>query len=101
MNTQRRGRRMESARQPINQLPWGQPQLTLEPSRILSGDHLESIHLESQRLLHNLAANANPVALHACPGPTQNFPRFRIGHIHADFFQHAQRLEMDGFEMIA
>ena len=54
MNTQRRGRRMESAKQPINQLPWGQPQLTLEPSRILSGDHLESIHLESLRVLEEI-----------------------------------------------
>ena len=45
---------MESAKQPINQLPWGQPQLTLEPSRILSGDHLESIHFESLRVLEEI-----------------------------------------------
>ena len=54
MNTQRRGRRTESAKQPINQLPWGQPQLTLEPSRILSDDHLEAIHLESLRVLEEI-----------------------------------------------
>jgi trimethylamine---corrinoid protein Co-methyltransferase len=54
VNTQRRGRRTESAKQPINQLPWRQPQLTLEPSRILNEDQLEAIHLESLRVLEEI-----------------------------------------------
>ena len=33
MNTERRGRRPSAAGQSISQLPWSQPQLTLEPAR--------------------------------------------------------------------
>lgn len=54
MTSLRRGRRTESSKQPINQLSWGQPQLTLEPSRILSDDQLEAIHLESLRVLQEI-----------------------------------------------
>ena len=54
MNTQRRGRKVETGPRAINQLPWKQPQLTLEPSRILSDDHLEAIHNESLRVLEEI-----------------------------------------------
>ena len=51
MNVQRRGRRADAAHAPINQLPWKQPQLTLEPSRILSDDQIEAIHRQSLKVL--------------------------------------------------
>jgi len=51
MTVARRGRKSSAADQPIPQLPWRQPQLTLEPSRIVSDDHLEAIHNESLRVL--------------------------------------------------
>ena len=54
MNTQRRGRKVETGPRAINQLPWKQPQLTLEPSRILSDDQLETIHNESLRVLEEI-----------------------------------------------
>ena len=54
MNTQRRGRKVETGPRAIDQLPWKQPQLTLEPSRILSDDHLEAIHNESLRVLEEI-----------------------------------------------
>ena len=54
MNSQRRGRKVETGPRAIDQLPWKQPQLTLEPSRILSNDHLEAIHNESLRVLEEI-----------------------------------------------
>ncbi len=42
MNTERRGRRPSIEHQTLAQLPWSQPQLTLEPSRILSDDQIEA-----------------------------------------------------------
>jgi len=54
MNTERRGRRPSAANQPVNQLPWSQPQLTLEPSRILSDDHIETIHRQSLQVLEEI-----------------------------------------------
>jgi trimethylamine---corrinoid protein Co-methyltransferase len=54
MNTQRRGRKVETGPRAINQLPWKQPQLTLEPSRILSDDHLEAVHNESLRVMEEI-----------------------------------------------
>ena len=51
MNVQRRGRRMDAAHTPINQLPWKQPQHTLEPTRILSDDQIEMIHRQSMKVL--------------------------------------------------
>ncbi len=44
---QRRGRKAETGPRAIHQLPWKQPQLTLEPSRILSDDQIEAIHRQS------------------------------------------------------
>src|SRR5688572_24304884 len=54
MNVERRGRRGSPAQQPLAQLPWAQPRLTLEPSRILSGDQIETIHLQSLRVLQEI-----------------------------------------------
>ena len=54
MNTQRRGRKVETGPRAIVQLPWKQPQLTLEPSAILTDDHLEAIHNESLRVLEEI-----------------------------------------------
>ena len=54
MSVQRRGRRMGAAQSPIQQLPWGQPQLTLEPSRILSDDQIETIHCQSLKVLEEI-----------------------------------------------
>ncbi len=54
MTVQRRGRRADAAHSPIVQLPWGQPRLTLEPSRIVSEDQLEMIHLQSMRVLEDI-----------------------------------------------
>jgi trimethylamine--corrinoid protein Co-methyltransferase len=54
MNVQRRGRRTDAAHAPIRQLPWSQPVLTIEPSRLLSDDHIEAIHLQSLRVLEEI-----------------------------------------------
>jgi trimethylamine---corrinoid protein Co-methyltransferase len=54
VSVQRRGRRPDASHTPINQLPWGQPQLTLEPSRIVSDDQIEQIHLQSLRVLEEI-----------------------------------------------
>ncbi len=51
MNVQRRGRRADAAHTPIQQLPWKQPQHTLEPTRILSDDQIEAIHRQSMKVL--------------------------------------------------
>ena len=54
MSVQRRGRRADAAHTPIQQLPWQQPQLTLEPSRILSDDQIETIHRQSLKVLEDI-----------------------------------------------
>jgi trimethylamine--corrinoid protein Co-methyltransferase len=54
VSVERRGRRANAANQPVNQLPWSQPQLTLEPSRILSDDQIETIHRQSLRVLEEI-----------------------------------------------
>jgi trimethylamine--corrinoid protein Co-methyltransferase len=54
MNTERRGRRPGVGQQALGQLPWSQPQLTLEPSRILSDDQIEAIHRQSLRVLEEI-----------------------------------------------
>jgi len=51
MSVQRRGRRVDAAHTPVNQLPWKQPQHTLEPSRIVSDDQIEAIHRQSMKVL--------------------------------------------------
>jgi trimethylamine--corrinoid protein Co-methyltransferase len=54
LNVERRGRRASAASQPINQLPWEQPRMLLEPSRAVSDDQLESIHLKSLSVLEEI-----------------------------------------------
>ncbi len=54
MSVERRGRRASAASQPVNQLPWSQPRLTLEPSRIISDDQIETIHRQSLRVLEEI-----------------------------------------------
>ena len=54
MTVERRGRRQGAAHNPIVQLPWSQPKLTFEPSRILSDDHIETIHRQSLRVLQEI-----------------------------------------------
>ncbi|HLF22161.1 MAG TPA: trimethylamine methyltransferase family protein [Aestuariivirga sp.] len=54
MTVERHGRRKSVAQQPLNQLPWSQPRLTLEPSRILSEDQIETIHRQSLRVLQEI-----------------------------------------------
>jgi len=54
MTVERHGRRKSVAQQPLNQLSWSQPRLTLEPSRILSEDQIETIHRQSLRVLQEI-----------------------------------------------
>ncbi len=53
-HAERRGRRPDRAHTAIQQLPWSQPRLTLEPSRILSDDQIEAIHLHSLAVLEDI-----------------------------------------------
>ena len=46
-----RGRRPDAKHQKIPQLPFGQPQLTLEPSRILSDYQFETFQMRSLDVL--------------------------------------------------
>ena len=66
----------------INQLPWKQPQLTLEPSRILSDDHLEAVHIESLRVLEEIGMDmiyAEAREILADAGAIVKGDRVRIG----------------------
>jgi trimethylamine--corrinoid protein Co-methyltransferase len=54
MGRERRGRRKETGPRPVAQLPWSQPQFTLEPSRILSDDQIETIHEKSLQVLQEI-----------------------------------------------
>ncbi len=53
MTVERRGRRT-AANLPVNQLSWSQPQMTLQPSRMVSDDQLEAIHGKSLRVLEEI-----------------------------------------------
>jgi len=54
MSPPRRGRRSDAAHQPVAQLVWEQPRLTIEPTRILSDDQIEAIHRQSLRVLEEI-----------------------------------------------
>ncbi|MFT3986129.1 trimethylamine methyltransferase family protein [Aestuariivirga sp.] len=54
MTMERRGRRAPPSQKPLAQLPFQQPRLTLEPSRILSDDQIETIHRQSLRVLQEI-----------------------------------------------
>jgi trimethylamine--corrinoid protein Co-methyltransferase len=79
---ERAGRRKSSASRPIPQLPWSQPALTLEPSRILSDDHIETIHLKSLEVLEEIGMDVLlPEAreIYAKAGAKVEDDRVRIG----------------------
>ncbi len=79
---ERHGRRKTIGPRPIQQLPWSQPQLTLEPSRILSDDHLEAIHLKSMDVLEEIGMDVLlPEAreIYAKAGANVQGERVRIG----------------------
>jgi trimethylamine--corrinoid protein Co-methyltransferase len=89
MNTERRGRRPGVAEQTLAQLPWSQPQLTLEPSRILSDDQIEAIHRQSLRVLQEIGMDILlPEAreILAGAGAKVDGERVRIGR---DIVEHA------------
>ncbi len=54
MSIQRRGRRADAAHTPIRQLPFQQPRMTLDRTRILSDDQVEAIHRQSLKVLEEL-----------------------------------------------
>jgi trimethylamine--corrinoid protein Co-methyltransferase len=54
MSVERRGRRQSAAQLPIQQLPWSQPKLTLEPARVLSDDQIETLHRQSLKVLQEI-----------------------------------------------
>jgi trimethylamine---corrinoid protein Co-methyltransferase len=89
MNIERRGRRLSAAKQSINQLPWSQPQLTLEPARILSDDQIETIHRQSLQVLEQIGMDIlNPEAgeILGRAGARVEGERVRIGR---DIVEHA------------
>jgi trimethylamine---corrinoid protein Co-methyltransferase len=82
MTVERRGRRTAKADQPIAQLPWSQPRMTLAPSRILSDDHIETIHRQSLRVLEEIGMDMlYPEAreIFARAGASVTGERVRIG----------------------
>lgn len=82
MSVQRRGRRADAAHTPIQQLPFKQPQMTLEPTRILTDDQIETIHRQSLKVLEELGMDILlPEArdILAKAGARVNGERVRIG----------------------
>src|SRR3982750_3664709 len=89
MNTERRGRRPSAANQTIKQLPWSQPQMTLEPARILSDAQLETIHRQSLQVLEEIGMDmlhAEAREILARAGARVDGERVRIGR---DIVEHA------------
>ncbi len=89
MNTERRGRRPSAASQSIQQLPWSQPKLTLDPARILSDDQVEAIHLQSLRVLEEIGMdmlNEEARDILGRAGARVDGERVRIGR---DIVEHA------------
>jgi trimethylamine--corrinoid protein Co-methyltransferase len=82
MSVERRGRRQSPLEQAIVQLPWSQPCLTLEPSRVISDDQIEAIHLKSLRVLQDIGMdilNVEAREILACAGAVVTGQRVRIG----------------------
>lgn len=82
MSVQRRGRRLDAAHTPIQQLPWSQPKLTLEPTRIVSDDQIEQIHRQSLKVLEEIGMDVvYPEArdIFAKAGAKVDGDRVRIG----------------------
>ncbi|MGE0148152.1 MAG: trimethylamine methyltransferase family protein, partial [Parvibaculaceae bacterium] len=77
-----RGRRPDARHQKIQQLPFAQPQLTLEPSRILSDDQIETIHTRSLDVLEEIGMdvlNQEAIELYRKAGARVEGERVRIG----------------------
>src|SRR5262245_13084787 len=89
MSIERRGRRPSAASQSINQLPWSQPQLLLEPARLLSDDQIEAIHRLSLQVLEEIGMDVlHPEAreILARAGARVDGERVRIGR---EIIEHA------------
>lgn len=79
---ERHGRRKGQASRPLAQLPWSQPRLTVEPTRLLSDDHIETIHQKSLQVLQEIGMDVLlPEArdIYAAAGATVDGERVRIG----------------------
>ncbi len=77
-----RGRRPDAKNQKIPQLPFAQPQLTLEPSRIISDDQIETIHQRSLDVLEEIGMdvlNKEAISIYAKAGAKVSGDRVRIG----------------------
>ncbi|CAN5457323.1 trimethylamine methyltransferase family protein [soil metagenome] len=77
-----RGRRAAAVDQKIKQLPFAQPQLTLEPSRILNEDQIEVIHSRALDILEEIGMdvlNKEAIRLYQKAGATVTGDRVRIG----------------------
>src|SRR5262245_33809718 len=101
MNSERRGRRASAANRPINQLPWSQPRLMLEPARILSDDQIAAIHRQSLQVLEEigmdmLQAEARDILARA--GARVEGERVRIGR---DIVEHALTTALSEFTIHA
>jgi len=77
-----RGRRPDAKSAKIGQLPFAQPQLTLEPSRILSDDQIETIHSRALDVLEEIGMdvlNKEAISIYAKAGAKVEGDRVRIG----------------------
>ena len=77
-----RGRRPDAKDQKIAQLPFAQPRLTLEPSRILSEDQLETVHARSLDILEEIGLdvlNKEAIRIYQKAGARVEGDRVRIG----------------------
>src|SRR5262245_64104450 len=77
-----RGRRPDAKHQKIPQLPFAQPRLTLEPSRILSDDQIETIHRRSLDVLEEIGMdvlNKEAIQIYGKAGAEIDGERVRIG----------------------
>jgi trimethylamine---corrinoid protein Co-methyltransferase len=82
MTVVRRGRKSGADQQPIAQLPWRQPRLTMAPSRAISDDQLGAIHTESLRVLQEIGmdvVHAEARDILAKAGAAVTGERVRIG----------------------
>jgi trimethylamine---corrinoid protein Co-methyltransferase len=77
-----RGRRPDAKHQKIPQLPFAQPRLTLEPTRILSDDQIETIHSRSLDVLEEIGMdvlNKEAIRIYEKAGAKVDGERVRIG----------------------
>ena len=77
-----RGRRPDAKSAKIAQLPFAQPKLTLEPSRILSDEQIETIHSRALDVLEEIGMdvlNKEAIQIYAKAGAKVEGDRVRIG----------------------